>query len=150
MKIFSQDLIKLNYYALDKKSCLREMVELLAEQGVVVDNGLFLNAILEREKLMSTGIGRGIAIPHARGKVVAQFKIAIYLLENKLDFDSIDGEPVSVIFMIAVPDNMKEEYIRVLSLISNFCKDQQKVEKLFNAGNALEVYEMMQRIEDEI
>ena len=150
MKIFSPELIKLNYYALDKKSCLSEMVEFLHEKGVILSPENFLNDILERENLMSTGIGRKVAIPHARSMAVKELKIGVYLLDNELDFNSIDNESVKVIFMIAVPEMMKNEYMQVLSSISNFFRDEDNRMRLLACSSAEEVYELLKGISDEI
>ena len=74
MGVFSLDLIKLNYYALDKKSLLTEMVEFVVEKKIVQDEQSFLMAVLDRENLMSTGIGKNVAIPHARGSFVKELE----------------------------------------------------------------------------
>ena len=150
MKLFSPDLIKLNYYALDKKSCLSEMVEFLYEKKVILSPEKFMNEILEREKLMSTGIGRKIAIPHARSMAVKELKIGVYLLDNELDFNSIDGEPVKIIFMIAVPEMMKDEYMKVLSSISNFFRNEENRKRLLTCSSPEKVYELLKGISDEI
>ena len=150
MKLFSPDLIKLNYYALDKKSCLTEMVEFLYKKKVILSPEKFMNEILEREKLMSTGIGRKIAIPHARSMAVKELKIGVYLLDNELDFNSIDGEPVKIIFMIAVPEMMKDEYMKVLSSISNFFRDEENGMRLLTCSSPEEVCKLLKGISDEI
>ena len=150
MKIFSPDLIKLNYYALDKKSCLSDMVEFLHKKDVISSMEKFLNEILERENLMSTGIGRKIAIPHARSKAVKELKIGVYLLDNELDFNSIDGEQVKIIFMIAVPEMMKDEYMKILSSISNFSREEENRRRLLASSSPEEVYELLKGINDEI
>ena len=150
MEIFSPDLIKLNYYALDKKSCLTEMVEFLHKKGIILSSENFLNEIMERENLMSTGIGRKVAIPHARSMAVKELKIGVYLLDNELDFNSIDDEPVKIIFMIAVPEMMKDEYMKVLSIISNFFRNEDNRMRLLACSSEEEVYELLKGINDEI
>ena len=148
--MFSLDLIKLNYYALDKKSCLREMVEFLYDKKVILSPENFLNEILERENLMSTGIGRKVAIPHARSMAVKELKIGVYLLDNELDFNSIDGEPVKIVFMIAVPEMMKDEYMKVLSSISNFFRNEENRMRLLDCSSAEEVYKILKGINDDV
>lgn len=133
MRIFSRNLIVQNYYALDKKSCLEDMVEFLYKNEVIVSVDDFFKAIMERENLMTTGIGKNVAIPHARSNLVKEIHIAVYVLDNELEFDSVDGEDVKVIFMIAVPEDKKEEYMKVLSGISNFLRVDENREKLFKA-----------------
>lgn len=146
MGIFSRNLIVQNYYALDKKSCLEDMVEFLYKNDVIVSVDDFFKAIMERENLMTTGIGRNVAIPHARSNLVKEIHIAVYVLDNELEFDSVDGEDVKVIFMIAVPEDKKEEYMKVLSGISNFLRVDENREKLFNAKTKDDIYEMLKGI----
>ena len=150
MQIFDKELIKLGYLALDKKSCLLEMADLLNNNNNLNSLSDFVDGVLEREQLMSTGIGKGIAIPHARSSSVKELKIALFILENDLDFDAIDGEPVKIIFMIAVPENLKEEYMRVLSSISNFCRDPKNRERLLQVKNKDDIYLALKGINDVI
>jgi len=146
MGIFTQDLIVQNYYAIDKKSCLEEMVEFLFEKGVISSSEDFFKAIMERENLMSTGIGRNVAIPHARSDLVKEIKIAVYVLDNELDFNSVDDEAVKVIFMIAVPEEKKNEYMKLLSNISNFLRSDENREKLFSAKTKEELLKILEEI----
>ena len=150
MRVFSSELIKLKYYALDKKSCLYEMVEFLYENSIIQSLDGFYNSIIEREKLMSTGIGRNIAIPHARSAAVKELKIAVYLLDNELDFESIDGESVKIIFMIAVPENMKDAYMKVLSAISNFFRKDENRDRIMRCESVDELCEILKEVDDEI
>jgi len=147
MGIFSRDLIVQNYYAFDKKSCLEEMVEFLYKNDVIVSTNDFFRAIMERENLMTTGIGRKVAIPHARSNLVKELNIAVYVLDNELPFNSVDDEDVKVIFMIAVPENAKEEYMKVLSGISNFLRVDENRELLFNAKTKDELFAILKEIE---
>ncbi len=150
MGIFSPDLIKVNYYGLDKKSCLQEMVEFIAEKGIITSSEKFFKLIYDRENIMSTGIGRNIAIPHARSALVQELKICVFTLEEGIEYNSLDGEPVKLIFLISVPEEMKEKYMRILSLLSNFCREAENREKLMKCKTPLEVYYHVKRIEDEI
>ena len=144
--IFSPDLMKVKYYALDKKSCLSEMAEFLFEKDIVSDLQVFTKAVFERETLMSTGIGRGVAIPHARTAVVSKLKIAVYLLDNDLEFDAIDDENVKIIFMIAVPEEQKGEYMKVLSAVSNFFRSNENREKLLRCKSEDEIYNILKEV----
>lgn len=135
MNLFSVDLIKTHYYAFDKKSVLREMAEFLSEKNVISDEEDFFKAIMARENLMSTGIGRQIAIPHARHESIYQLKIAIFQLDNEIEFDSIDEQKVKLIFMICIPEAMKKEYMKILSILSNFFQSEKNREKLFAADS---------------
>jgi fructose-specific phosphotransferase system IIA component len=150
MEIFSPDLIKIKYYALDKKSCLQEMVDFIAEKGIVSSSEEFFKLIFERESLMSTGIGRNVAIPHARSEIVRELKISVFVLETGIDYDALDGELVRIIFLISVPESMKQEYMRVLSLLSNFCRESVNRDKIINSTSSFEVYELLKGIGNEI
>lgn len=150
MRLFSLELIKMHYYALDKKSCLTEMTEFLQEKGVVDDQKIFLDDILAREKIVSTGIGRGIAIPHARSRSAKQLRVAVFVLDNELDFDSIDKHPVRLIFMIVVPESMKKEYVKILSLISNYLKDDNNIKRMLNCDTKEQLYKLLKEIENEM
>ncbi|MCF7859314.1 MAG: PTS sugar transporter subunit IIA [Candidatus Cloacimonetes bacterium] len=146
MGIFSRDLIVNNYYALDKKRCLEEMVEFLFKRDIIVSVEKFFKAIMERENLMSTGIGQKVAIPHARTQFAKEMKIAVYKLDNEIDFNSIDSVAVKLIFMIAVPDQKKDEYMKVLSGISNFLRIEENRNKLFNSNDAEELYNTLKEV----
>jgi len=150
MKIFSKDLIKLDYYALDKKSLITEMAEFLQCSGYVGNLSGFLSSVFEREGLMSTGIGHGIAIPHARSKEAKELKICVAILKDRIEFDSIDESLVDIVFLIAVPDTLKDEYIKVLSAISNFCRNEDNRNILRECDNEEDVYKLLRIIEDEI
>ncbi len=147
MESFSPELIKLNYFALDKKSCLTDMAEFLFEKGVISSLNEFFDVLMERESIMSTGIGRGVAIPHGRSTSVNELKILVYILKNELEFDSIDESPVRVVFMIAVPDHRKNEYMNVLSQISNFCQQKENLEDIFACETRQKVFEVLQRMD---
>ena len=146
MDIFSRELIKINYVALDKRSLLREMSEFLEFHEVVSDKNEFFNAIMEREELLSTGIGKRVAIPHARHKSANFLRIAVYLLDNEIDFQSIDQLAVKIVFMICVPVEMKKEYMLILSAISNFLQVDSNREKLFNSKSTEEIYQNLKGI----
>ncbi len=146
MGIFSRNLIVQNYYALDKKSCLEDMVEFLFENEIIVSVDAFFKLIMERENLMTTGIGKKVAIPHARSDLVKEMKLVVYVLDNELEFNSVDDEAVKVIFMIAIPDSKKDEYMKVLGGISNFLRIDENREKIFNAITKDEIFEILEGI----
>lgn len=147
MDIFSTELVKTHYYAFDKKSLLREMVELLSEKEIISDEEGFLQAIFARENLMSTGIGKQVAIPHARHISIKELKIAVFQLDNEIDFDAIDKKTVKLVMMICIPDAMKKEYMQVLGKISNFFQSEDNRRKLFSAESSDEVITILKGIE---
>ncbi len=142
----SEKLINLNYFALDKLTCLQDMVALLAENEIISSKENFLTKILEREEMMSTGIGKKIAIPHARSNAVTKLSIVFFRIKNELDFEAIDDEPVNLIFMIAIPESMNKDYMKILQAISNFCHDNKNIDQLYNAETAVEANLILSRI----
>jgi len=85
MEIFAKDLVKIDYYAINKESLINEMVEFLYKEHIINDMDAFLRSILERESIMSTGIGNHVAIPHTRSESVKRLAVAVYLLKNEID-----------------------------------------------------------------
>lgn len=96
---------------------------------------------------MSTGIGRGIAIPHARDHSVNKLGIALCLLREGLDFGSVDSEPVYLIFMIAVPDESNVQYMQVLRHLSEYLRQDDKRHALMHATNEEELFQNVQQME---
>jgi PTS system nitrogen regulatory IIA component len=111
---------------------VRALVDLLYAHQKIEDKDLFRKAIIEREKVVTTGIGMGIAIPHAKLHHYNDFFIAIAILKNGVDWGSIDGNPVRLVFMIGGPDDKQTEYLKILSDITLALKDEDRRKKLLN------------------
>ncbi|MEM8884037.1 MAG: PTS sugar transporter subunit IIA [Planctomycetota bacterium] len=109
--------------ATDKESALREMAALAGEAPEVQDAERLLEAIFEREEIMSTGIGLGIAIPHAKIPEVTDFVVALGKTAKGIEFSALDGQPVEFIVLIAGPDNQQERYLQLLARITLKLKD---------------------------
>ena len=107
----------------DKESALREMAALASQAPEVQDAERLLEAIFEREEIMSTGIGLGIAIPHAKISAVTDFVVALGKAAKPIEFSSLDGVPVDFIVLIAGPDNQQERYLQLLARITLKLKD---------------------------
>jgi len=107
----------------DKEGALREMAALVAEAPEVENPERLLEAIFEREQIMSTGIGLGIAIPHAKIPQVKEFVVALGKATRPIEFQSLDGKPVDFIVLIAGPDDQQERYLQLLARITLKLKD---------------------------
>ena len=107
----------------DKEGALREMASLVAEAPEVEDAERLIEAIFERERIMSTGIGLGIAIPHAKIPQVHEFVVALGKAKSPIEFQSLDGKPVDFIVLIAGPDDQQERYLQLLARITLKLKD---------------------------
>jgi fructose-specific phosphotransferase system IIA component len=109
--------------ATTKEEALRRLAAVVATSPDVTDGAKLLAAIHEREKIMSTGIGLGIAIPHAKIPSVRDFVVGFAKIDQGIDFNSLDGKPVHFVVMIAGPDHQQERYLQLLARITLKLKD---------------------------
>lgn len=130
-----------------KDEALRELANVICKSEIITNKKLFIKEIFEREKLMSTGIGYGIAIPHIRDTSIKDFVIALGRKKSGLEYDSIDNKPVKLIFMIGASDKQDKDYIRVLSKLVLRLKNKNFVSQLLNAKSADEIYGLIKKQE---
>lgn len=117
-----------------RDEALKQMVDVLAKEHKLKNPQIFHDAILEREGIVSTGIGLGVAIPHAKLHGYDDFFIAIGVQSKKgIEWNALDGAPVHLIFMIGGPDNKQTEYLRILSLLTEAIKNEERRKKLLKA-----------------
>ncbi len=122
---------------------LQELVAVLNKTAKLRNAELFYTAILEREKIVSTGIGLGVAIPHAKLEGYDDFFIAIGIQRKKgVEWNALDGAPVRLVFMIGGPDNKQTEYLQILSHLTMAIKNEERRKKLMKAYNPQEVIEL--------
>lgn len=110
--------IKIPLAATDKRAAIEELVALLAEQGEVTDPARVLAAVLEREQTRTTGIGNGLAIPHGKTDGTDHLVMAIGRPAKPIDFGSIDGRPVNLIWLLSSPPDKTTPHIHALARIS--------------------------------
>jgi len=130
-----------------KDDALRELADVICKSEIITNKESFIKEIFEREKLMSTGIGYGIAIPHIKDKSIKDFVIAFGRKKSGLEYDSIDNKPVKIIFMIGASDKQDKDYIRVLSKLVLRLKNKNFVKQLLNARSADEIYGLIKKQE---
>ena len=106
----------------DRVECLRQMVERLSEIGRIREPETLLSELLAREEVETTGIGQGIAIPHARSDTVLSSVVMIATLAEPIDFNAVDGEPVDLILLLAGSRELPGEQLRVLARISKLVR----------------------------
>jgi PTS system fructose-specific IIC component/PTS system nitrogen regulatory IIA component len=109
--------------AADKDSLLRSLTELLHASGTVTDPDLLLHDLLEREKLVSTGVGEGIAIPHALSDAVTRTVMAVCRLKRPVDFASLDDVPVTIVVLIAGPRDATGMHLQILAKVARLFHD---------------------------
>ncbi len=147
-RLFQPELVRIVDSFDDKADCLNYMVQLLSASGCLHFPDRFLAAVKGREEIMSTGIGHGIAIPHARDLTVSCLQIAACMIHKGLDYQSIDNLPVSLVFLIAVPQNSNQEYMRILRSLSEYLRQEENRNKLLLASNERELFDHVHEIED--
>lgn len=120
----------------DKNEVLASMVAHAASLGFISEAQLFKKAIFEREAIMSTGIGLQIAIPHAKLSGISDFFVIPAILSGNSDWDSIDKQPVRLVFMIGGPSDNQIDYLKILSKITLVIKNPARRKTLMNARDA--------------
>jgi fructose-specific phosphotransferase system IIA component len=133
----------------DKEAVITELVDLLAESGQLKERDVVLESVLVREQTRSTGIGSGVAIPHGKCAGVSELVMAIGIIKDGIEFDSIDGKPVTIIVLLASPIDRTGPHIQALARISRLMLDAEFKDKLENATSPEEVYELISNKETE-
>lgn len=131
-----------------KEGILRELVQVMVKGEEGVDEGRILEILLERENLGSTGIGDGVAIPHGKSKEVRRLLASFGRSMGGMDFQSMDGKPTYLFFLLVAPENSAGIHLKALAQISRLMKDGQFRKNLMDAQTADEIYTLF-REEDE-
>lgn len=118
-----------------RDEALQALVDTLDAAGRLPDRLSFYEAIIDREKVVSTGIGMGVAIPHAKQPLFKDFFIALAISKKGIDWKALDGAPVRLIFMIGGPDNKQTEYLQLLSSLTMAIKDEELRKKLLTLNS---------------
>jgi fructose-specific phosphotransferase system IIA component len=137
--ILSTDVIAVNLEAADKEDAIKKVIDLGAKSNKILDIEKVSGTIFEREKLVSTGVGKGFAIPHGKTDSIVDVVAAFAITKDPIDFDSIDGEPVRFIFLLIGKENLLNTHIKLLSRISRLMNKDEFREKLLEAANPEEV-----------
>lgn len=148
MKKISQYLSPNLIQFLDVKTrdeALHALVKGVCDEGKIASENEFYEAIIDREKIVSTGIGMSVAIPHAKLPTYEDFFITIGVLKNGVDWNTIDDSPVRLIFMIGGPDDKQTEYLQILSGITSSVKDEERRKKILRSTTAAEIIELLEK-----
>ena len=133
----------------DKQSVIKELVDVLDAGKLLLDKDTALKAVLNREQVRSTGIGSGIAIPHGKCNAVKELVISMGIAAQPIDFDSVDGKPVSIVILLLSPLDQTGPHIQALARISRLMLDESFRNKLQRASSANEVCELFSSKENE-
>ncbi|RKY68762.1 MAG: hypothetical protein DRQ02_03275 [Candidatus Latescibacterota bacterium] len=138
-ELLDENLILLKERCDSKEELLEAMVNRLVQTGRVNDKEELLRIVLEREKIASTGFGRGVAMPHGRTEVVDRVVIVFARIDQGVDFGALDGKPVYLIFLLVTPERDTASYLMALAELSRLLKKDSFREKLLHCQTAAEV-----------
>lgn len=141
--LLSEDRIACEVGAHSKKRALEALSQLLAQDQLYVTAGDIFDSLLSRERLGSTGIGHGVAIPHGRVKNTRQASGAFIRLAESIDFDAIDQSPVDLIFALLVPEESTDEHLAILSELAGLFNEPSFRDSLRHAENKHEIYSLI-------
>ncbi len=145
--LLSAESIELNGQAANKADAISKMVSLMVKRGNIKDEATYKKAVIAREEESTTAVGGGIAIPHAKSDAVKAAGLAAMVLKGGVDYDSPDGEPVKLLFLIAAPNTKENIHLDVLSRLSTLLMEEDFTNALINAKSANEFLSIIDKAE---
>jgi fructose-specific phosphotransferase system IIA component len=146
--ILSEECVLVPLDAKDKSDAIRQLVNVLAREGLCADETAVANAVLEREAIRTTGIGRGLAVPHGKSDRCPQMVMAIGKPRTPLDFDSIDGQPADLVALIASPADQTGPHIQALARISRMMLTEAFRDAIRQAQDSAAIYKVVQEADE--
>lgn len=144
MEFLNKKAVTSNLKSADKEGVIRELVDTLAKAEEIKNKEDLIRALMTRESLGSTGIGQGIGIPHAKTANVKNLVAAFGLSQRGVNFDSLDGEPVYIFFLLIAPEESAGPHLKALARISRMLKDKYFRELLKKAKDEKEILRVIQ------
>lgn len=141
--ILHPELVKVPLDGTTKREAIDELCDLICTSSAIDDADAFRRTVWDREGQRSTGIGEGLAIPHGKCPGVRELSIAIGLPREPIEFDSIDGQPVQMIVLLASPANRIADHIQALGRISKFMADPTTRDRAYRAPDAETLYALL-------
>lgn len=145
--LINESLIILDLEANDKHEVIEKLVNLLHENNKINDKKKYLKAVLDREKLGTTGIGKGIAIPHGKSDVANGISLIFARSIKGVDFEALDGNPVHLIFMLTAPKDTNGSYLKALAKLSRLLRHNDFRDALLSAKTKRDILNLI--IEEE-
>lgn len=142
-----EGLISFELKSKEKDAVIEELVNLASKSKLVKDKNELLKAVLEREKLVTTGVGYGVAFPHAKSKAVKGIVISFGRSDQGIDFDAMDKKLVHLFFLIAAPEDAIGSHLNVMARLSYIMKSEENREKLLEIRSPKELLEILDSVE---
>jgi mannitol/fructose-specific phosphotransferase system IIA component (Ntr-type) len=123
-ELLNEQSVSLSLQARDKESSIKELVQILETAHGVNTRGEILSKVLQRESMMSTGIGNGVAIPHGKTRLLDHLLAACGVSPAGIDFDTMDGEPASLFILLVSPESLRGPHVKALANVSRLLKEE--------------------------
>ena len=148
LDLLNKDCVIANLHGQTKEEVINELINVFKNDPRVIDLEKVRDAVMEREKIMSTGVGKGFAIPHGKTNAVNDILAAFGKTNNPIEYDSLDGHPVYLVFLLVGKDNLVSKHIKLLSRISRMMNKDDFREKLIKAATSDEILEIFKKEEE--
>ncbi len=145
--ILTEDLIQVNIPGETKEDVINAIIDLAVKSQKIKDIDKVRQAIFEREKIMSTGVGKGFAIPHGKTDAVSDIVAAFGVTRQPIDYQSLDHEPVRLLFLLIGKDSLVGAHIKLLSRISRLMNKEELRTRLLNAESSAQILEILREEE---
>lgn len=149
LEILSPEAIVVNLQGETKEEIIAELSKLVAKNCQIANSDDIFQAVIEREKIMSTGIGDGIAIPHGKSDSVDKLVAALGTRRRGVDFEALDGEPAYVFFLLVSPTNISGPHIKALARISRYLKNEEFKKRLIAAHTSDDIISIIRTEEEQ-
>jgi len=145
-KFCDESLITFDLQSKSKDEVIEELVDLVSNSNIVQDHDQLLSDIIEREKLVTTGVGYGVAFPHAKTRAVKGIVIAFGRHDDGIDFDAMDHKSVNLFFLIAAPEDAIGAHLNVMARLSYLMKSEENRKKLLEATSPGDVLALIDNV----
>ncbi|ABY92127.1 PTS sugar transporter subunit IIA [Thermoanaerobacter sp. X514] len=146
--LINKNLVTLNLEAKTKEEAITKLAELAQKEGKITSIDEYVKSVLDREKTYTTGVGNGIAIPHGKSKAVKEAMIVFGKTTDGIEWDSLDGKPVNLIFLLGVPEeNVDNVHLKILSQLSRKLMNDSFIEMLKKAVTVEEILNALSDIQ---
>lgn len=146
--VLKTELIKIPLAGKSRDDCIKELIEKLSENNTIKSTETIFSAVIERERIMTTGVGNGIAIPHCKHSDSPEFAVCLGVHSGGVDFESIDKKPVKIVFLLVGPENNPGLHIKLLSRISRLMSNEELRNQLQSCQNDNDAYNLIHEEEN--
>ncbi len=145
--LINDENVLLDLAAKDKYEIIDALIEVVSKSNKVLDKEKVRNCVIEREKVLSTGVGKGFAVPHGKTDAVTEIVVAFAITKEPVEYEALDDQPVRLIFLIIGRDSLVSSHIKLLSRISRLMNNEDFREKLLESKSIPEVLEYFKKEE---